>query len=131
MMAGMACFFGWSAPRRLTGRMADASSSTRVKPEQTRMGNLRGMSPRLSETRLAEAGLGETGLHCLSYGPTEASRRSHFMPVRALFGMALAGLLFLAPATWAGETSKPAVLLRLKALEELIGDLRFLVKEVG
>jgi hypothetical protein len=56
--------------------------------------------------------------------------------------MALAGLLLLAPAAPAGESSalgaerpqapgKPAVLVRLKALEELIGDLRFLVKEVG
>ncbi len=64
------------------------------------------------------------------------------MRARALLGMALAGSLLLVPAAPAGESSglgaerpqapgKPAVLLRLKALEELTGDLRFLVKEVG
>jgi hypothetical protein len=51
--------------------------------------------------------------------------------MRARSGFALAGLLALAPAARAGEAFKPAVLLRLKALEELIGDLRFLVKEAG
>lgn len=53
------------------------------------------------------------------------------MRARALLGVALTGLVLLAPAARAGEAFKPAVLLRLKALEELIGDLRFLVKEVG
>ncbi|MFO0846107.1 MAG: hypothetical protein U0797_27620 [Gemmataceae bacterium] len=51
------------------------------------------------------------------------------MRSRVFVSLALAGLLLLTPATRADF--KPAVLLRLKALEELIGDLRFVVKEVG
>lgn len=51
------------------------------------------------------------------------------MRSRVFLSLALTGLLLLSPA--ARAEVKPAVLLRLKALEDLIGDLRFLVKEVG
>jgi hypothetical protein len=50
------------------------------------------------------------------------------MRSRVSLSLALAGLLLASPAR---AEFKPAVLLRLKALEDLIGDLRFLVKEVG
>ncbi|MFO0881226.1 MAG: hypothetical protein U0840_28215 [Gemmataceae bacterium] len=54
------------------------------------------------------------------------------MRFRGSILLALAGLLVLglAPAQ-AQDATKPSLLLRLKPLEELIGDLRFLVKEVG
>jgi hypothetical protein len=57
------------------------------------------------------------------------------MHLRALLFWALTALVFVTPgSTRAGSAepaARPAVLVRLKALEDLIGDLRFLVKEIG
>jgi hypothetical protein len=55
------------------------------------------------------------------------------MRLRAILGVALAGLVLLAarPARADAPAERPAVLLRVEALEGLIGDLRYLVKAVG
>jgi hypothetical protein len=57
------------------------------------------------------------------------------MRVHGLYGLALAGLFLLAPMVRAADadstTFKPTVLVRIKALEELIADARYLVKAAG
>lgn len=53
------------------------------------------------------------------------------MRMRGLILLALAGVLGFSTAAPAQTPAKPGVLLRLKPLEELIADLRFVVKETG
>lgn len=54
------------------------------------------------------------------------------MRMRALLGLAVAGLLLVGPAGRAAESpSKPVLVVRLKALDELIADLRYLVQQIG